>query len=389
MGPLDGIRVVDFTRFQQGPWATTMLADMGAEVIKLEERLNGDLGRSLGRQADGFCAYFEAHNRGKKSVTVDLRRPEAKEVVFRLLKQSDVLVHNFRPGVMERLGFGYDVIAELNPRIIYASASGFGQHGPLAERPSYDVVAQGMSGIMVTQGGGPDFDPQMAMPGVADQVGAMCLAFGIVAALTARERLGVGQQVDTSLYGSQLSLQAQFVTRALRDGAHANRYESPTFTAYRCRDGKWLTIAVVDPDVYARLCQALHRPDLAVDERFADPFARQRHASLLRDEIRSTICANTREYWLRRLTDHDVACGPVQDYLEVGSDPQALLNGYITTVDHPNHGALRVVGVPATLSRTPGSVGIAPELGQHTEEVLIELGYDWSEIETLKGVEAI
>ncbi|MGD9895124.1 MAG: CaiB/BaiF CoA transferase family protein, partial [Dehalococcoidia bacterium] len=362
-----------------------MLADMGAEVIKIENRVGGDLGRALGRQPDGFCAYFEAHNRGNKSVGLDLKRPEAREIVGKLVEQSDVLVHNFRPGVMDRLGFGYEAMKQINPLIIYASGSGFGPRGPIAERPSFDIIGQGLGGIMVTQGGGPGCDPVTVTPGVSDQVGGMMLAFGITSAIIARDRLGVGQQVDTSLYGSQISLQAMNITRALRMGAHGSGFTNPTFTAYPCADTKWLTIGVLDPDVYVRLCQALDRLDLTHDQRFAEPFARYANAAALAMEIGAGFRSNTRDYWLERLIAHDVPCGPVQDHIDVGADPQAEANGYITTVEHPTLGELRVVGVPADLSATPGSVGIAPELGEHTDEVLSMLGYDSGQIDSLRG----
>ena len=389
MGPLDGIRIVDFTRYQQGPWGTTMLADMGAEVIKVEQRHVGDLGRSLGRQPDGFCAYFEAHNRGKKSLSVDVKRPEGREIVYRLVERSDVVAHNFRPGVMERLGLDYETLKQINPRIIYAGASGFGPRGPLATRPGYDIIGQGLGGIMVNQGGGPDHDPEAVVPGLSDQVGGMMFAYGIAMALIARERQGIGQQVDTSLYGSQISLQALNLTAALRAGVQGTRRTNPVFTAYPCGDGRWLTVGVIDPDVYLPLCQALDRLDLAYDERFAEPFARYTNGEALAAEIGAAFLSNTRDYWLGRLVEHDVPCGPVQNYIEVGEDPQALENGYITTVEHPKLGPLRVVGVPAQLSETPGSVGVAPELGQHAEEILLTLGYDREQIVALVQADVI
>lgn len=392
MGPLEGIRVLDFTRWQQGPWATVMLGDMGAEIIKLEEREHGDLGRALGRQPDGFCAYFEAHDRNKKSITVDVRTPEGKAIVYKLVERVDVVAHNFRPGVMDRLGLGYGTLKAINPRIIFGSASGFGPEGPLAERPSYDVIGQAMGGIMVTQGGGPDAEPRMVVPGVADQVGAMYFAYGIAMALLARERFGVGQQVDASLYGAQIALQASNITRALRGGVHerSRPQGSPVFKPYGCADGRWLAVGVLDPRVYPRLCAAVYRQDLITDERFAEPFARYANADALEAELTRAFRAGTRDHWLERLIAHDVPCAPVQDYIDVGNDPQALANGYITTVAHPNLGTLRVVGVPVRLSETPGSVRTpAPELGQHTEEILLELGYDWEQIEGLKQAEVI
>ncbi|HEV2126881.1 MAG TPA: CoA transferase, partial [Chloroflexota bacterium] len=214
--PLNGIRILDFTRFQQGPHGTVMLGDMGADIIKVEAPNGGDLGRSLGLQPDGFCAYFEAHNRNKRSITLDLQRPEAKEVIYDLVGQVDVTVENFRRGVMDRLGFGYEKFREINPRIIYASASGYGPKGPLADRPSYDTIGQAMGGIMIAQAGGPGNDPELIVGGLADQVGSMMLAYGITMALVARERHGVGQQVDVSLLGSQIALQGWGITRYLR-----------------------------------------------------------------------------------------------------------------------------------------------------------------------------
>lgn len=392
MGPLDGIRVLDFTRYQQGPFATVMLADMGAEVIKVEERTQGDLGRALGRAADGFCAYFEAHDRNKKSITIDVRRPEGKEIALKLVERVDVVAHNFRPGVMDRLGLGYEALQAVNPRLIYASASGFGLDGPLAARPSYDVIGQAMGGIMVTQGGGPGREPRMVVPGVADQVGAMCFAYGIAMALLARERFGIGQQVDASLYGSQIALQATNITAALRTGVHgpSRPQGSPTFKPYGCADGKWLAVGVLDPAVYPRLCAAVGCPELATDERFAAPFARWSNADALEAEFTRAFLSAPRDHWLERLIAHDVPCSPVQDYLDVGNDPQALANGYVTTVEHPYLGTLRVPGSPVRLSETPPSIrASAPELGQHTEEILLDLGYTWEAIEKLKTAEVI
>lgn len=392
MGPLDGIRVLDFTRWQQGPWATVMLADMGADIIKVEERTQGDLGRAFGRMEDGFCPYFEAHDRNKRSLTLDVRRPEGREVIFKLVERCDVVVHNFRPGVMDRLGFGYEAFRAINPRMIYASGSGFGPNGPLAQRPGFDVTGQAMGGIMVTQGGGPGGEPHMVVPGVADQVGGMMLAYGIAMALIARERFGVGQRVDSSLYGSQIALQASNITRALRTGVHQTSRPrgNPTFKPYGCADGRWLAVGVLDPAVFPRLCAAVGRPDLSSDTLYGDPFARHDRADDLEADLAKAFRAHPRDWWLERLIAHDVPCAPVQDYIEVGDDPQALLNGYVTTVNSPTHGPLRVVGVSAQLSATPGSVGTpAPELGQHTEEVLLDLGYDWPAIERLRRDEVI
>lgn len=392
MGPLDGIRILDFTRYQQGPFATVMLGDMGAEIIKVEDRNGGDLGRALGKQPDGFCAYFEAHDRNKKSITLNLRAPEGLEIALKLAERCDVVMHNFRPGVMDRLGLGYEAVKAVNPRIIYGSASGFGLEGPIAHRPSYDIIGQAMGGIMVAQGGGPGNEPRMALPGIADQVGAMCFAFGVSMALVARERFGIGQQVDGSLYGAQLALQAMNLTGAMRAGKHnpSRPQGSPTFRAYGCDDGQWVAVGVLDPAVYPRLCAALRRDDLATDERFAEPFSRWQNADALEAELTGAFLKDSSAIWIERLIEHDVPCCRVQDYMDVANDPQARINGYIQTVDHPHLGPIDVVGPPVRLSETPASVrSAAPELGQHTEELLLDLGYTWEQIAALHDARVI
>ncbi len=236
--PLTGIRILDFTRHQQGPSGTVLLADMGAEVLKIEEP-GGEPGRRSGLQPDGFSAYFEAHDRGKKSLVLNMRKPEAIDIVKRLIPSCDVVTENYRPGVMERWGLGYDDLAKLNPRIILASASAWGREGPWANRPGFDHVAQALSGIMVEQGGGPDEEPHALFGGFADQIGGMTLAFGVVNALYAREKTGEGQHVDVSLIGGMTWVQSFSLTRFLRTGNQPG-FEfrrAATYTHYRCKDG--------------------------------------------------------------------------------------------------------------------------------------------------------
>ena len=392
--PLEGITILDFTRWQQGPFATVMLSDMGADVLKVEERGHGDLGRALGARPDGFCAYFEAHNRNKKSITLDLQKAEGRKIVCQLVERMDVVVENFRPGVMERLGLGYQELKKVNPRIIMASASGFGQSGPDARRPSYDVIGQAMGGMMMAQGG-PGGEPQLITGGFADHVGAMFLAFGIAMALIARERFGVGQYVDSSLLGGQIAFQAMGYIRALNmepvDTQRAVRAgANPLFRAYKCSDGKWVALGVLDPKVYPALTRALGKPELAVDPRFAEPFARFQNGQELKDELAAIFATATRGEWLQRLRDHDVPTGPVYDMREAAEDPQVLANGYVQEIPHPLLGTIRVPGPPAQLSETPARIrSAAPELGQHTEETLLLLGYTWEEIEGLREREVI
>ncbi len=391
-GPLDGIRILDFTRYQQGPFSTVLLSDMGADVLKVEERANGDLGRSLGLQPDGWCAYFEAHNRNKRSITIDLRQPEGKEIVYRLIKEIDVVVDNFRPGVMERLGFDLETLREHNPLIITASATGFGEQGEMARRPSFDIIGQGMGGIMSNQGGGPDESPMTVMGGMADQVGAMVMALGIAGAIVARERQGIGQHVDASLLGSQVALQGLQLTGFMRDGVQAPtpQRRNPVFAYFRGSDGKSLTIGLLDPRWWPALTKALGRDDLTSDPRFAEQKDRLANREALLAELDDAFAQRERDEWLRRLTEADVPAGPVHDYADATVDPQILANEYITTLEHPSLGKVGVVGSPIRMSETPVKPRhTAPELGQHTEETLLALGYAWDDIARLKDCEVI
>ena len=385
--PLEGITILDFTRYQQGPYSTVMLSDMGADVIKVEERVHGDLGRALGAQPNGYCSYFEALNRNKKSITLDLQAPEGKAIVHRLVERCDVVVENFRPGVMDRLGLGYDDLKQTNPKIIMASATGFGLLGPESRRPSFDVIGQAMGGMMAAQGGA-DGDPQLVTGGFADHVGAMYLAFGVAMALIARDRFGVGQHVDASLLGGQIAFQALGYVRAL-NGPPPNpalyRGGNPLFRAYRCGDGHWVALGILDPKWWPALTRAIGRPELAVDPRYAEPFARMQNGVELREELAKCFLTRTREEWVKILRDHDVPTGPVQDFKEAAQDPQVIANEYIVELPHPVLGTIREPGSPIRLSATPTNIrSAAPELGQNTEETLLLLGLSWEEIGSLR-----
>jgi len=400
--PLDGIRVVDWTIWQQGPVASVMLGDLGADVIKVEERIGGDPGRGVLR-AQGMDLsnrpnfYFEANNRNKRSIAVDLKRPEGVEIVRRLADRADVFVQNFRFGVAERLGLGATTLRERNPRLIYASATGYGPEGPERSNPSFDYLGIARSGIMMAAGE-PDAPPLAIAGGIADQMGAVMLAYGVLAALLAREKTGRGQDVDASHLGSMAWLQGLSLSAKLMLGFALPRMPragavNPLWNHYRCGDGLWLALSMIQADRYwATFCTAIGIPDAATDERFATMDVRAANAPACVALLDATFATRPRAEWLDRLAKGgDFIVSIVNAVDDLPDDPQVRANDYVTTFEHPTFGPTRVVGLPVRLSDTPGTLRHpAPEFGQHTESVLIdELGYDWDTIARLKDDEVI
>jgi crotonobetainyl-CoA:carnitine CoA-transferase CaiB-like acyl-CoA transferase len=388
---LTGVRVLDFTRAQQGPFATLLLADMGAEVIKVEPP-GGEMGRANGLTPDGFSSYFEGHNRGKKGITLDLKIPEALDVVRRLVPTVDVITENFRPGVMERLGLGYEDVKRIKPDIIMASASAWGRSGPWAYRGGYDHVAQALSGVMYEQGEGPGGEPQALIGGFADQIGAMLLAFGVVNALFVRERDGIGQHVDGSLIGGMVAMQSKQIMEFLRTGKQSGfqRRRAATYTNYACADGLHIAIAANSREMWARMCDAIDAAWLKTDPRFADEWGRAKNKDELVEELDHIFRSRPRDAWLKPLEDADVPHAPVLDYAGMAQHPQYWANDYLLEIDTPHLGRMRVPGPPIHMSETPPRVqGAGPILGMHTEEVLFMAGYTWPEIEQLKESGAI
>ena len=386
----EGVRVLDLTRYQQGPFAGVLLADMGAEVVKVEEP-GGEPGRANGLDSAGFSAYFEAHNRGKRSMVLDLRVAAARDAIRRLVPGFDVVIENFRPSVMERWGLGYEDLRGLRADVILASGSAWGREGPWAQRPGYDHVAQALSGIMVEQGGGPEHEPHALIGGFADQIGAMLLAYGVSSALFVRERSGRGQHVDVALIGAMMALQAMPVTRYLRTD-HQPGFEfrrAATYTHYRASDGRYVAIAANTQAMWERCCEAMGHPEWREDPRFAGPFERAQHKLALVEAFERAFLERPSGEWLERLTTHDVPNAPVLDYAGVAAHEQYWANGYLQEIESPNLGPMRVPGPPVRMSATPPRIqGAGPELGQDTEAVLLEGGFTWPEIESLRDAGA-
>jgi crotonobetainyl-CoA:carnitine CoA-transferase CaiB-like acyl-CoA transferase len=400
--PLEGIRVLDWTIWQQGPICSSMLADMGADVIKIEQTGVGDPGRYLvaagGSEVKKANWYFESHNRNKRGITLDFSKPEGREVLYALAEKSDVFVQNFRKGVADRLGIGYATLREKNPRLIYASATGYGPNGPESGEPSFDHLGLARSGIMLAAGE-PDMPPLGIAGGIADQMGGAMLAYGVMTALFARERTGLGQEVNASHLGSMLFLQGLSVSMKLMGGvamprSFRKRSWNPLWNHYRCQDDLWIALAMLQPDRYwADFTRALGRPELATDAKYKDMAARTQNAEECVALLDGIFATKPRAEWLRILREDpgDYIFTIVNRVDDLPDDPQVQVNDYIVEIDHPQCGKTKMVGVPVQLSETPGSVRApAPELGQHTEEILLDvLGWEWDRISALREKKVI
>jgi len=393
-GPLKGVRVLDMTWALAGPYCTMVLCDLGAEVIKVESPDGGDPSRKSLPFIEGVSSYFLSVNRGKKSVAVNLRHPQGKEIVLALANQSDVLVENFRPGVMDRLGLGYGALRETNPRIIYAACSGFGQKGPYAHRPAYDVVVQGMGGTLSITGeaGGP---PVRVGFSIGDIGGGIFTALGVLAALHERESSGQGQMVDISMLDGQIALLENAFARFFATGEVPQRIGTrhplrTPFQAFPTQDG-YIVLAASEERFWQRLCQVINRLDLPRDERFKDNPSRTRNHDQLEPILKEITQTKKTAEWVALMDKNDIPCGPVNSIDQVVDDPHTAAREMITEVEHSKAGRLKVVNSPLKLSRTPVKIERAcPELGEHTEEVLQKLlGFSQEKITELRSLQAI
>ncbi|MCH8088936.1 MAG: CoA transferase [Chloroflexi bacterium] len=389
-GPLEGIRVIELSVIHVGPPIGYILGDLGAEVIKVERPDGGDPFRSMG----GF--WFEAINRNKKSIALDLKQEEGRQAFYRLVDKSDVFVSNYPEALLDRLGAGYDILGGRNPRLVYASVGSYGPQGPEKGRRAFEALIQARSGFTANISGGPTDAPMLLEGGLFDQTTATVMVYGLLAALVSRERTGKGQKVEGSLLGSAIHFQHGAVNYALwhevfpdmslpeGEGSplapRLDRAEASNalYNWYKCSDGRWIMFCEPDPDRWwGEFCRAIGAPDLTDDPRYADAGARSANRQELYAKLDEIFAQKTLASWLKALQEAELsmAYSPVNSPAELAQDPQATANRYITEIEHPKRGKMKVAGIPLRFSGTPTStMSAAPELGEHTDEVLSQIG---------------
>ncbi len=389
---LDGIRVLDLTQVMAGPYCTMLLCDMGADVIKVEPP-TGDSTRRMPGAVGTDSPSFNAVNRGKRGVVANLKQREGRDMVRRLAGSVDVLVENYRPGVLSRFGLGYEDLSDQCPMLVYASISGYGQTGPAAGKGGFDLVAQGASGLMSVTGEAGGAPVKVGVP-ITDLGAALFAVTGILSALLARLRTGRGQLVDTSLVDAGVALSVWEATQYFSGRGvptplgSAHRMNAP-YQAIRCADG-YITLGAANDRIFHRLCDALDHPEWAGDADHRDDEHRLRHRVALVTRIEAVTTRRPCAHWLALFEARDIPCGPINDYADVMADPHILARELVVETDHPTLGRIKTLGTPLKLSDTPLTPGRpAPLLGQHTDEVLGEAGLTADEIAELRRVGAV
>lgn len=388
--PLEGIKVLDLTRVLAGPYATMILGDLGADIIKIEMPVKGDDARHFGPYVKDESAYFMSLNRNKRSITLNLKHQKGKELFLKMVKKADIVVENYRPGTMEKLGLGYDVLSEINPSIIYAATSGYGHTGPYSKRAAYDAVVQAMGGIMSITGekGG---KPTRVGSSIGDITAGLFTAIGILAALNNRNQTGKGQKVDVAMLDCQVAILENAIARYVVTGEvpkpGGNRHPSIVpFEPFETSNGE-IMVAAGNDALWAAFCKVIGREELIEDERFKTNPLRNENYDELRPLIADPMKEKTTEEWQHLLDQAGIPNGPINTIDKVIEDPQVLAREMIVEIDHPVAGKLKVPGIPIKFSRTPGKIRrTAPLLGEHTDEILKELlDMDSKEIQRLKN----
>ena len=382
-GPLAGIRILDLTWVLAGPYAAMILCDLGAEVVKVERPPHGDVARTTGPFVNNESMYFQSVNRGKRSISIDLRSDAGRDIFLQLVDQADVVMENFTPGVMDRLGIGPDALLERNPRLVFASTSGFGQTGPWRDRPALDIIVQGMGGVMSITGY-PDEPPARPGTSIGDICGGLYTAIGILAALRERDHSGAGQSVDISMLDCQIAILenavARYFTTGTEPGPLGTRHPSATpFQAFPTADG-WMVVALswgIDSQ-WELFCAELGLPALVGDDRFDTSFKRTENHAELEPVLFEATRKQPTDHWVEALSQYGIPIGPLNTIGQAVSQEQILAREMITTVEHPIAGDVTMAASPLKLSRTPARVrGYGPQFGQDTAQVLEEwLGFD-------------
>lgn len=388
MGPLAGVKVLELAQIMAGPTCGMLLADLGADVIKVERIPGGDDTRSMDRPSvNGESAAFMAMNRNKRGIALNLKLPAAQEALKRMAAKADVLTENYRKGTLEKFGAGYETLKKINPALIYCSISGYGRTGPYADKGGYDLIAQGMSGLMATTGE-PGRPPVKVGSPVCDINGGMLAALGVVSAYVHRLKTGVGQMVDTSLFEAgiqQTYWQAAifFATGQSPGPSGSAHILSAPYQAFKAKDG-WLTIGGANQPNWQRLARVLGAPEWIEDARFLTNTHRMQNLDALAALMNEKLATKTVAEWIALLEPAGVPCGPINSIAQVMQDPHALAREMVVELDHPKAGRTRAIGLPVKLSATPGKVRRpAPVYGQHTREVLAEFEFSKQEIENL------
>lgn len=373
--PLDGIRIVDFTQVMLGPCATQVLGDFGADVIKIERPGAGDLSRrhfGTASEAAMNNVVYSSLNRNKRSIAIDTKSEAGKQMIYDLVKVSDVVINNFRAGVMDRLGFGYETLKEINPRIIFASGTGYGEVGPYAHKGGQDILAQALTGL-IEKTADPSIPQSIYPTALCDYTAAMHLVQGVMAALMSRDKTGRGQKVDVSLYDSMLAMQMQEVAYWSKHREVLNWAAMPLIGLYETQDGAVVMVGAFKANPLQDICRALEIEDLSVH--YPDFGTQVDNKAVLKEVFKKNFALNTTAHWLERFEEQDILCAPVRSLGDALVDPQTAINNILLEMDHPLLGDLTVVGSPVHLSEAPVTVRRAPpRLGEHTDEILREFG---------------
>ena len=393
-GPLSGMKVIELAHIMAGPVCGLMLADMGADVIKVEKPSGDDTRRFVPPEIRGEAAAYMMMNRNKRGIALNLKDPDAVAVLRNMLAKADVVIENYRKGTMEKLGLSYEDLAAMNPRLIYCEISGFGRTGPYADRGGFDLIAQGMSGLMSITGEGPGRPPVKVAAPISDINAGILAAMGVSAAYSNMLKTGLGQKVDTSLFESAIVQTYWQSAIAFATGdkpepiGSAHPINAP-YQSFQTSDG-WINVGAANQSNWLRFLEVIEAPELDEDMRFNSNLARNQNLPVLVEILNRHLCTDTTENWLAKMDAARLPAGPVNSILQMHADPQVAARDMIVEVDHPKAGSVKTLGHPVKYSRTPAEITrAAPQLGQHSREVLTEFGYDQSQIDALIASDAV